>query len=60
MSPFIKVFVLIMCRVKSDNFGYQGNSDIHLQIKLFLNQPSHQDFHSLLSYFFLFQLVIKI
>ena len=42
-------------RVKSGNFGQRANLDIHLQTfienpdETALNEPSHQDFHCLLS-----------
>ena len=47
-------------RVKSGNFGHQVNSDIPLQIgnpdEMAHHEPSHQDFHCLLSLsIFLFQ-----
>ena len=56
-------------RVKSGNFGHQANSDICLQtVKILMRrlirnsgnpdetapyEPSHQDFHCLLQYFFI-------
>ena len=41
-------------RVKSDtcNFGHQVNSDTHLQT-VEIQKPSHQEFHCLLSLFFI-------
>ena len=47
---YVSKILVCLCRVKSGNFGHQVNSDIHLQtVEIQMRQPSHQDFHCLLS-----------
>ena len=51
MQTFV-VVVWLIGSVKSGNFGHQVNSDTHLQtveLQLLHYEPSHQDFHCLLS-----------